>query len=43
MHRYVLKLEGESPLQLLIKRAVGEGQGTYCEKVSEKNVSPMLA
>jgi hypothetical protein len=35
--RYVVKLEGESPLLTLVRRTVREGKGVYCEVESEES------
>ncbi len=35
--RYVVKLEGESPLRALVRRTVREGKGVYREVESEES------
>lgn len=35
--RYVAKLEGESPLQALLRRTVREGKGVHLEVESEES------
>jgi hypothetical protein len=35
--RYVVKLEGESPLRALVRRTVSEGKGVHCEMESEES------
>ena len=35
--RYVVKLEGESPLRALVRRTVSEGKGVHREMESEES------
>ena len=35
--RYVVKLDGESPLRALVRRTVSEGKGVYREMESEES------